>query len=97
MMLHAKAGEDFDASVVALDGNGHGHGAFGKFEAVAIVGGDAKPGRHNVELSGRHFEGGMLVDLHERKLTAPAAEVKGERVFPALRVKEAGEEFQPED
>ena len=96
-MLNAIARKDLDASAVALDGNGDSHGPLRVFEAVAIVGIDSETIGYDIELPASHLESGMLVNLHGGKLTAPAVEVKGERVFPALRVKEAGEEFQPED
>jgi hypothetical protein len=97
MMLHAKAGENLDAPIVSFDWKRHGHGAFGELEAIAIVGIDPKAIRDNIELPARHFEGWVLVNLHLRNLAAPAAEVKGERVFPASRIKDSGKDFQPED
>ena len=81
-MLNAIAGKDLNATAVALNGNGHSHGAFRIFEAVAIVGIDSQAIGNDVELSASHLEGGMLVNLHARNVMGPAAEVKRERVFP---------------
>ena len=64
VMLHAVAGEHLRRAVVAMNRQGHGHGALGIFEPVALGVRDLQVVGHQVELLAGHAESRMVVDFH---------------------------------
>ena len=64
VMLDAVAGENLGGAVVAMDGEGDGHGALRIFDAVTVVGRDFEAVSDDIELAAGHVEGWVFIDVH---------------------------------
>ncbi len=64
MMLHAVAGENFNGAVVHVDGQRDSQGALGKFQALAVTGGNLEMLGNDVKLPTRHLESRVRIDFH---------------------------------
>ena len=64
VMLHAVAAENFAWSRHPVDRQRDGHGALGKFEALAVAVGNLQPVGDQVKLPARHLKSGVIINLH---------------------------------
>jgi hypothetical protein len=68
MMLDAMAGENADAAIIHVNGQGDGHGAFGKLQAAAFIVWHLQPIGDQIELPARHAKRRVIVNFHAASL-----------------------------
>ena len=69
MMLHAVAREDFDDAIIALDRQRDNHRSLRVLQSRAVGFGNLQMIGDQIELPAGHAEGGMLVNVHARKIS----------------------------
>lgn len=67
MMLHPVTGENLGGTIVHAYRHGNREGTFWKLEPFTFAGGNLETVGNQIELSARHLEGGMVVNLHGRQ------------------------------